>query len=211
MTRRFGFLERRTLLDPLVDNNPITLQVLGICSALAVTTRMDNALVMTASLTFVSGVSAFVVSMLRHYIPGNIRIIVQLAIISALVIVVDQVLKAYFYEISLSLSVFVGLIITNCIVLGRCEGFASQNPPLLSFIDGIGNGLGYGLILLAVAFIRELIGTGRIFGYTVLTPVTEGGWYIPNSMFLLAPAGFFIIGVMIWILRTWKPAQQEEE
>jgi Na+-transporting NADH:ubiquinone oxidoreductase subunit D len=211
MAGRIGFLERRTLLDPLIDNNPITLQVLGICSALAVTTRMDNALVMTASLTFVAGLSSLVVSLLRRYIPGSIRIIVQLAIISSLVIVVDQVLKAYFYEISLSLSVFVGLIITNCIVLGRCEGFASQNPPLLSFIDGIGNGLGYGLVLLAVAFIRELIGTGRVFGYTVLTPVTEGGWYVPNSMFLLAPAGFFIIGVMIWVLRTWRPEQQEDE
>jgi Na+-transporting NADH:ubiquinone oxidoreductase subunit D len=211
VSAHFGFLERRTLLDPLIDNNPIALQVLGICSALAVTTRMDNALVMTASLTVVAALSSLLVSLLRHYIPNNIRIIVQLAIISSLVIVVDQVLKAYLYEISLSLSVFVGLIITNCIVLGRCEGFASQNPPLLSFIDGVGNGLGYGLILLAVAFIRELIGTGRIFGYTVLTPVTEGGWYIPNSMFLLAPAGFFIIGVMIWFLRTWKPAQQEDE
>jgi len=211
MAGRIGFLERRTLLDPLIDNNPITLQVLGICSALAVTTRMDNALVMAASLTLVAGLSSFLVSILRHHIPGSIRIIAQLAIISSLVIVVDQVLKAYFYEISLSLSVFVGLIITNCIVLGRCEGFASQNPPLLSLVDGIGNGLGYGLILLAVAFIREFIGTGRVFGYTVLTPVTEGGWYVPNSMFLLAPAGFFIIGVMIWILRSWKPEQQEDE
>jgi Na+-transporting NADH:ubiquinone oxidoreductase subunit D len=211
MTRRFGFLERRTLLDPLIENNPITLQVLGICSALAVTTRMDNALVMTGSLTFVSGISALVVSALRHHMPGNIRIIVQLAIISSLVIVVDQVLKAYLYEISLSLSVFVGLIITNCIVLGRCEGFASHNPPLLSFIDGVGNGLGYGLILVSVAFIREFIGTGRILGHTVLTPVAEGGWYVPNSMFLLAPAGFFIIGLMIWVLRSWKPEQQEEQ
>jgi Na+-transporting NADH:ubiquinone oxidoreductase subunit D len=211
MPGHLGFLERRTLLDPLIDNNPITLQVLGICSALAVTTRMDNALVMALSLTLVAGIASLVVSMLRRYIPGNIRIIVQLAIISSLVIVVDEVLKAYFYEISLSLSVFVGLIITNCIVLGRCEGFASHNPPLLSFIDGVGNGLGYGMVLLVVAFIRELVGTGRVFGYTVLTPVTEGGWYVPNSMFLLAPAGFFIIGVMIWFLRTWYPEQQEDE
>jgi Na+-transporting NADH:ubiquinone oxidoreductase subunit D len=199
------------LLDPLVNNNPIALQMLGICSALAVTTRMDKALVMTISLTAVAGLSSLMVSLIRTVTPSAIRIIVQLAIISSLVIVVDQVLKAYLYEISLSLSVFVGLIITNCIVLGRTEGFAMQNPPLASFLDGIGNGLGYGLVLMGVGFVREFIGTGKVFGRTVLPTVYEGGWYVPNSMFLLAPAAFFIIAAMIWALRTWKPEQQEKE
>jgi Na+-transporting NADH:ubiquinone oxidoreductase subunit D len=198
------------LLQPLVNNNPITLQMLGICSALAVTTKLDKALVMAVSLTVVAGLSNLLVSMIRKAVPTTIRIIVQLAIVSAVVIMVDQVLKAYFYELSLELSVFVGLIITNCIVLGRTEGFAMQNPPLISFVDGIGNGLGYGLVLLAVGFIREFIGTGKLFGYTVLPTVYEGGWYVPNSMFLLAPAAFFIIAAMIWVLRTWKPEQQEK-
>lgn len=202
---------RAALTDPLVDNNPIALQVLGICSALAVTTRMDKALVMALSVTFVAGAAALLVSLIRKLVPGSIRIIVQLTIISSLVILVDQVLKAYVYEIALGLSVYVGLIITNCLVLGRTEGFASQNPPLISLMDGIGNGLGYGLILLMVGFVRELIGTGKVFGYTVLPTVNEGGWYTPNSMMLLAPAGFFIIGVFIWALRTWKPEQQEED
>jgi len=199
------------LVDPLVHNNPIALQVLGICSALAVTTKMDKALVMAASLTFVAGVSSLLISMIRTITPTNIRLIVQLTIVSTLVIVVDQVLKAYLYEISLQLSVYVGLIITNCIVLGRIEGYAMQNPPLVSFIDGVGNGLGYGMILLGVGFVRELLGSGRVFGYVVLRTVDEGGWYTPNSMFLLAPAAFFIIGAFIWALRTWKPEQQEPE
>jgi Na+-transporting NADH:ubiquinone oxidoreductase subunit D len=207
----FKTREGAALTDPLIHNNPIGLQMLGICSALAVTTRMDKALVMAASLTFVAGTSSLAVSLIRKITPSSIRIIVQLAIISSLVIVVDQVLKAYLYEISLSLSVFVGLIITNCIVLGRTEGFAMQNPPLVSLIDGVGNGLGYGLVLLIVGFIREFIGTGRIFGYPVLRTVSDGGWYVPNSMFLLAPAAFFIIGFMVWFLRTWKPEQQEKE
>lgn len=198
------------LLRPLVNNNPIALQMLGICSALAVTTKLDKALVMAISLTVVAGLSNLLVSLIRRAIPTTIRIIVQLAIVSSVVIMVDQVLKAYLYEISLELSVFVGLIITNCIVLGRTEGFAMQNPPLISFVDGIGNGLGYGLVLLAVGFIREFIGTGKLFGYTVLPTVYEGGWYVPNSMFLLAPAAFFIIAAMIWCLRTWKPEQQEK-
>lgn len=206
-----GKQERAALFAPLFRNNPIALQMLGICSALAVTTKLDKALVMSVSLTFVAGVSSLMVSLIRKLTPNSIRIIVQLAIISSLVIVVDQVLKAYLYEISLELSVFVGLIITNCIVLGRTEGFAMQNPPLISMIDGIGNGLGYALVLMMVAFIREFIGTGRVFGYAVLPSVHDGGWYTPNSMFLLAPAAFFIIGVMIWMLRTWKPEQQEKE
>jgi Na+-transporting NADH:ubiquinone oxidoreductase subunit D len=198
------------LLQPLVNNNPIALQMLGICSALAVTTKLDKALVMAVSLTVVAGLSNLLVSLIRKAIPTTIRIIVQLAIVSSVVIMVDQVLKAYFYELSLELSVFVGLIITNCIVLGRTEGFAMQNPPLISFVDGIGNGLGYGLVLLAVGSIREFVGTGKLFGYTVLPTVYEGGWYVPNSMFLLAPAAFFIIAAMIWLLRTWKPEQQEK-
>jgi Na+-transporting NADH:ubiquinone oxidoreductase subunit D len=198
------------LLQPFVNNNPIALQMLGICSALAVTTKLDKALAMAVALTAVAGLSSLMVSLIRKAVPSTIRIIVQLAVISSLVIVVDQVLKAYLYEISLELSVFVGLIITNCIVLGRTEGFAMQNPPLVSFLDGVGNGLGYGLVLLAVGFIREFIGTGRLFGYTVLPTVYEGGWYVPNSMFLLAPAAFFIIAAMIWALRAWKPEQQEK-
>jgi len=203
--------QRRTLTDPVFNNNPIALQMLGICSALAVTTRMDKALVMSISLTAVAGLSSFFVSLLRKYTPSSVRIIVQLAVISALVIVVDQVLKAYLYEISLELSVFVGLIITNCIVLGRTEGFAMQNPPWISLLDGIGNGLGYSGVLLLVGLIRELAGSGRVMGYTVFPSIQDGGWYEPNSMFLLAPAAFFIIGVMIWVLRTWKPEQQEKQ
>lgn len=202
---------RAALLDPLLRNNPIALQMLGICSALAVTTRLDKALVMSLSLTLVAAFSSLAVSLLRRHTPSSVRIIVQLAIISSLVIVVDQVLKAYLYEISLELSVFVGLIITNCIVLGRTEGFAMQNPPLTSFIDGIGNGLGYSLVLVSVGFIREFVGTGAVFGRQVLPLAGEGGWYQPNSMFLLAPAAFFIIAVMIWLLRTARPEQQERE
>jgi len=202
--------QRAALFDPLLANNPIGLQMLGICSALAVTTRMDKALVMSVSLTMVAALASLAVSLIRKYTPNSVRIIVQLAIISSLVIVVDQVLKAYLYEISLELSVFVGLIITNCIVLGRTEGFAMQNPPWISLLDGIGNGLGYSLVLLAVGFIREFFGTGRVFGFQVLPLVSEGGWFYPNSMFLLAPAAFFIIGVLIWLLRTWKPEQQEK-
>ncbi|HEX9179223.1 MAG TPA: NADH:ubiquinone reductase (Na(+)-transporting) subunit D [Burkholderiales bacterium] len=204
-------IRRAALLDPLIRNNPVVLQTLGICSALAVTTRMDKALVMSLSLTLVTAFSALAVSLLRRHTPSSVRIIVQLAIVSALVIVVDQLLKAYLYEISLELSVFVGLIITNCIVLGRTEGFAMQNPPLLSFFDGIGNGLGYSLVLMAVGFIRELVGTGAVFGHQVLPLAGEGGWYQPNGMFLLAPAAFFIIALMIWVLRAVKPEQQEKE
>lgn len=207
----FGKHERGTLLEPVFDNNPILLQMLGICSALAVTTKMDKALVLGVSVIAVAGLSALAVSLLRKYTPHSIRIIVQLAIISSLVIVVDQVLKAYLYEISLELSVFVGLIITNCIILGRTEGFAMQNPPWISLVDGVGNGLGYAVLILMVGFVRELLGSGRVFGYQVLPLVSDGGWFVPANMFLLAPAAFFIIGAMIWALRTWKPEQQEQE
>lgn len=201
---------RAMLVDPLVDNNPITLQVLGICSALAVTSSLQVALVMTLAVTFVTGFSSMFISMIRNHIPSSIRIIVQMVIIASLVILVDQILKAYAYEISKTLSVFVGLIITNCIVMGRAEAFAMKNPPLDSFIDGVGNGLGYGLILMLVGFIRELFGSGSLFGITVLETVNNGGWYVPNGMLLLPPSAFFIIGLIIWAFRAWKPAQVEE-
>ena len=201
---------REMLVDPLVDNNPITLQVLGICSALAVTSSMQVALVMTLAVTFVTAFASMFISMLRNQVPGSIRIIVQMVIIASLVIIVDQFLKAYAFEISKTLSVFVGLIITNCIVMGRAEAFAMKNAPIPSFIDGIGNGLGYGLILMLVGFFRELFGSGTLFGFTILETVNNGGWYVPNGMLLLPPSAFFIIGLIIWAFRTWKPEQVEE-
>ena len=200
-----------TLLDPLFDNNPIGLQVLGVCSALAVTTKMETAVVMALAVTFVLATSSTAVSALRNRIPASIRIITQLTIIASMVIVTDQILKAYVYEISLQLSVFVGLIITNCIVMGRAEAFAMQNTPGLTFVDAIGNGAGYAIVLLLVAFFRELLGTGRLFGVTILNPVNEGGWYLPNGLMVLAPAAFLLIGCFIWAVRTWKPEQIEEE
>ncbi len=202
---------RQTLLDPLFDNNPIGLQVLGICSALAVTTKMETALVMSVAVTFVLATSSTAVSVLRNRIPSSIRIITQLTIIASMVIVTDQILRAYVYEISLQLSVFVGLIITNCIVMGRAEAFAMQNPPGLTFVDAVGNAAGYGIVLMFVGFLRELLGTGRLFGVTLLTPVNEGGWYVPNGLMVLAPAAFLLIGCFIWIVRSWKPEQVEEE
>jgi Na+-transporting NADH:ubiquinone oxidoreductase subunit D len=197
------------LIDPLFNNNPIALQVLGICSALAVTTKMETSVVMAIAVVFVIAMSNFLVSVLRNWIPSSIRIIVQLTVIASLVIVVDQVLKAYLFEVSKQLSVFVGLIITNCIVMGRAEAFAMQNPPGLSLIDGVGNGLGYGLILLLVGTVREVFGSGAFFGMSVLPLAAEGGWYTPNGLMVLAPGAFFLIGLFIWALRTWKPAQVE--
>ena len=202
---------REALLDPLFNNNPIALQVLGICSALAVTTKMDTAVVMSIAVIAVLTLSNFFVSMVRNQIPTNIRIIVQLTIIASLVIVTDQVLKAYVYDISKQLSVFVGLIITNCIIMGRAEAFAMQNPPGLSIVDGIGNGLGYAVILVMTAAIREVFGSGNFFGIPVLPLVADGGWYTPNGLLVLSPGAFFIIGFFIWILRTWKPDQVEAE
>ena len=202
---------KEALLDPLFTNNPIALQVLGICSALAVTTKMETAAVMAVALTLVTALSNVSVSIIRDKIPSSIRIIVQLTIIASLVIITDQVLKAFVYDVSKQLSVFVGLIITNCIVMGRAEAFAMQNSPSLSFMDGLGNGLGYGVILLVVAFLRELFGSGKIFGMQVFALATEGGWYVPNGMMVLAPAAFFLIGLFIWALRTWKPDQVEED
>ncbi|WBU63919.1 NADH:ubiquinone reductase (Na(+)-transporting) subunit D [Paracoccus aerodenitrificans] len=201
---------KELLVDPLVDNNPITLQVLGICSALAVTSSLQVAMVMAIAVTAVTSFSSMFISMLRNQIPGSIRIIVQMVIIASLVILVDQVLKAYAFEISKTLSVFVGLIITNCIVMGRAEAFAMKNPPIASFIDGVGNGLGYGLILMLVGFIRELFGSGSLFGVTIMPTVNNGGWYVPNGLLLLPPSAFFVIGLLIWAFRTWKPEQVEE-
>jgi Na+-transporting NADH:ubiquinone oxidoreductase subunit D len=199
------------LFDPIFNNNPIALQVLGICSALAVTSKMDTVIAMTCALIFVTSLSNLSVSLIRNHIPTNIRIIVQMTIIASLVIIVDQLLKAYAFDISKRLSVYVGLIITNCIVMGRAEAFAMKNNPLLSFLDGIGNALGYGLILFIVGIIRELFGTGKILGFNILTPITEGGWYLTNGLLLLPPSAFFLIGFIIWILRAWKTDQIEEE
>jgi Na+-transporting NADH:ubiquinone oxidoreductase subunit D len=197
------------LFDPIFNNNPIGLQILGICSALAVTTKMSVALVMCIALTLVTAFSNLFISMIRNQIPSSIRIIVQMTVIASLVIVVDQILGAVAYEISKQLTVFVGLIITNCIVMGRAEAFAMQNPPVLSFIDGIGNGLGYSAVLMAVATIRELIGSGSLFGFEILPLVTNGGWYNPMGIMLLPPSAFFIIGLLIWALRAWKTEQVE--
>jgi len=200
---------KSSLIDPLIDNNPITLQVLGVCSALAVTTNMMAALIMSIALTAVTAFSGLFISSIRHHIPSSIRIIVQMTIIASLVIVVDQILKAYAYEASKQLSVFVGLIITNCIVLGRAEAYAMKNPPMMSFLDGIGNGLGYSLILMVVAFFRELLGAGKLFGYPIIPVANEGGWYIPNGLMLLPPSAFFVIGLLIWLIRSWKTEQIE--
>ena len=200
---------KSNVLDPLIDTNPITLQVLGVCSALAVTTNMTAALIMSIALTTVTAFSGMLISSIRNHIPSTIRIIVQMTIIASLVIVVDQLLKAYAYEASKQLSVFVGLIITNCIVLGRAEAYAMKNPPMLSFLDGIGNGLGYSLVLMVVAFFRELLGAGKLFGITVIPVANEGGWYIPNGLMLLPPSAFFVIGLLIWAIRSWKKDQVE--
>ncbi|MEM1180348.1 MAG: NADH:ubiquinone reductase (Na(+)-transporting) subunit D [Acidobacteriota bacterium] len=199
------------LLDPLFNNNPIALQVLGICSALAVTTKLETTLVMCVAVTAVMVGSNFSISLLRNYIPPSIRIIVQLTVIASLVIVTDQVLKAYLFDTSKQLAVFVGLIITNCIVMGRAEAFAMQNGPFLSILDGLGNAGGYSIILLGTAFLRELFGSGKIFGIEILKLTTEGGWYNPNGLMVLSPGAFFIIGFFIWALRAWKPEQIEEE
>lgn len=202
---------KEVLLDPLFNNNPIALQVLGICSALAVTTKLETSVVMCGAVVFVLMGSNVSVSLLRNQIPPNIRIIVQLTIIASLVIIADQFLKAYLFDISKQLSVFVGLIITNCIIMGRAEAYAMQNPPGLSAVDAMGNAMGYSVILLITAFLRELFGSGKLFGVEVLPLVTEGGWYNPNGLMVLSPGAFFIIGIMIWLLRVWKPDQIEED
>ena len=201
---------RKTLLEPVIDNNPVTLQILGVCSALAVTTRLAPALLMSLALTVVLVGSSAVISLIRNHMPANIRIIIQMTIIASLVIIVDQFLRAFAYELSKQLSVFVGLIITNCIVLGRAEAFASQNRVWPSVLDALGHGLGYSLILVVVASIRELLGSGSLLGHQVLPLLKDGGWYEANGIMLLAPGAFFIIGLLIWAIRTWKPAQVEK-
>jgi Na+-transporting NADH:ubiquinone oxidoreductase subunit D len=204
-------VDREALLDPLFNNNPIALQVLGICSALAVTTKLETSMVMSLAVIAVLLGSNVAVSLIRNLVPSSIRIIVQLTIIASLVIVTDQILKAFVYDISKQLSVFVGLIITNCIIMGRAEAYAMQNPPKLAALDALGNGFGYSVVLIAVAFVRELFGSGTLFGVTILRLVTEGGWYVPNGLMVLAPAAFFLIGGFIWVVRAWKPEQVEEE
>ena len=202
--------QKSALLNPLFNNNPIAAQVLGICSALAVTTKLETSVVMSVAVIAVMSLSNLTVSMIRNLIPPSIRIIVQLTVIASLVIVTDQVLQAFFFDISKQLSVFVGLIITNCIVMGRAEAFAMQNPPFDSLLDGLGNGLGYSVILIAVAVIRELFGGGTLLGYRILPLVSDGGWYEANGLMLLPPSAFFIIGLLIWAIRVWKTEQVEQ-
>lgn len=202
---------KEVLFDPLVNTNPIAVQVLGVCSALAVTSKLETAIVMSIALTVVTGLSNLAISLMRDHIPSSVRIIIQLTVIASLVIITDQVLKAYIYDVATQLSVFVGLIITNCIVMGRAEAYAMANPPWPSFIDGIGNGLGYSLILLSVGFVRELLGAGKILGVSVMPLVSEGGWYTPNGLMVLSPAAFFLIGIAIWIMRTANPHLVEEK
>ena len=202
---------KQLILDPIFNNNPIAYQILGICSALAVTSKLETSFVMSLAVIFVVSFSNLAVSAIRNHLSSSIRILVEMTIIASLVIVADQVIKAFAYDISKQLSVYVGLIITNCIILGRAEAFALQNKPLFSFLDGIGNGIGYSVVLIYVGFFRELLGSGQLFGFQVLPVATEGGWYVPNGLFLLSPSAFILIGLLIWIIRTWKPEQIEEE
>ncbi|WP_417851304.1 NADH:ubiquinone reductase (Na(+)-transporting) subunit D [Thalassoglobus sp.] len=195
------------LFDPVLKSNPIALQVLGICSALAVTTQLDKAVVMAIAVTVVVACSNAAISLIRHFIPSSIRIIVMMTVISSLVILVDQVLKAFVPDVADQLSVFVGLIITNCIVMGRAEAFASKNGPFRSFLDGLGNGLGYSLILVVVGFFRELLGSGTLFGITVLPLYADGGFYVRNGLMLTPPSAFFLIGLFIWLLRSFRTDQ----
>ncbi len=202
---------RKILFDPIFENNPIALGVLGVCSALAVTSKLETSLVMSLAVTFVLSFSNLSVSLIRNHIPTNIRIIVEMTIIASLVIIADQLIKAFFFDVSKQLSVYVGLIITNCIIMGRAEAYALQNPPWQSFLDGIGNGFGYSFILIAVAFVRELFGAGKLMGFTVLPLNTDGGWYMSNGLFLIPASAFFLIGAIIWIIRVFKKDQVEEE
>jgi Na+-transporting NADH:ubiquinone oxidoreductase subunit D len=201
---------KKIVLSPVADNNPIILQVLGICSALAVTSKLETALIMCVGLTSVTAFANLFYSMVRNYVPSSVRIIAQMTIAATLVILVDQTLKAVAYEASKPLSVFVGLILTNCIVMGRLEAFAISNPPWPSFLDGLGNGLGYSAILIVLAVFRELFGSGKLLGVEILPLATEGGWYVPNGLLLLPPSAFFLIGLIIWAVRTWKPEQVEK-
>jgi Na+-transporting NADH:ubiquinone oxidoreductase subunit D len=202
---------KELLWEPIINRNPVALQVLGVCSALAVTGKMQTALVMTLCVTIVVACSSFSISLIRKQIPSSIRIGAQITIIATLVIVVSQILQAFLFDISKQLSVYVGLIITNCIVMGRAEAFAMKNRPRSSLLDGIGNGLGYGVVLLIVAFFRELFGSGTLFGFEILKSVTQGGWYVNNGLMVLPPSAFFLIAFLIWGIRTWKPEQIEED
>jgi Na+-transporting NADH:ubiquinone oxidoreductase subunit D len=202
--------KRDLLLRSIIERNPIALLVLGICSALAVTSKMETALVMSICVTFVVAFSSFTISLVRAHIPNSVRIGIQITVIATLVILVDQVLKAFYFDLAKQLSIYVGLIITNCIVLGRTEGFAMANPPMNSFFDGIGNGLGYAFILMTVAFFRELLGSGTLFGIEILPLTTNGGWYIRNGILILPVSAFFLIALIIWLLRTIDPVQQEK-
>ncbi|MCU4674902.1 NADH:ubiquinone reductase (Na(+)-transporting) subunit D [Catenovulum sp. 2E275] len=201
---------KQVLFGPILANNPIALQILGVCSALAVTSKMETTVVMCLALTVVTAFSSLFISIIRNHIPSSVRIIVQMTIIASLVIVVDQILKAYAYDIAKQLSVFVGLIITNCIVMGRAEAYAMKSPPFMSFLDGIGNGLGYSFVLLTVGIIRELFGSGSLFGVEILPLVANGGWYQPMGLLLMPPSAFFIIGMFIWVLRTFRKEQVEK-
>jgi Na+-transporting NADH:ubiquinone oxidoreductase subunit D len=202
---------RKILLDPIFNDNPIAKQILGICSALAVTSKLETSIVMSLAVIFVVTFSNLALSLIRNHLASSIRILAEMTIIASLVIIADQIIKAYAFDISKQLSVYVGLIITNCIIMGRAEAFALKHPPFLSILDGLGNGLGYTFILLFVGFFRELLGSGKLLGYTIFTLNTEGGWYNPNGLFLLSPSAFIIIGLLIWVIRTWKPEQVEEE
>ncbi len=202
---------KKILLDPIFNENPITLQILGICSALAVTSKLETSIVMALAVIFVVAFSNLAVSLIRNHISSSTRILVEMTIIASLVIIADQLIKAFAFDISKQLSVYVGLIITNCIVMGRAEAFALKNSPGLSFLDGLGNGFGYTFVLLFVGFFRELFGSGKLLGFSIFSINTEGGWYIPNGMFLLAPSAFILIGLLIWGIRSWKPEQVEEE
>lgn len=201
---------KKAIFSPLFENNPIALQILGICSALAVTTKLESVFVMCLAVTVVTALSNFFVSIIRNHVPSAIRIIVMMTVIASLVIVTDQILKAFVYDVAKSMSVYIGLIITNCIVMGRAEAYAMKNGPVMALLDGIGNGLGYSIVLIFVGFFRELLGSGKLFGITIFQTINEGGWYMPNGMALLSPSAFFLIGIFIWGLRTWKKDQVEE-
>ncbi len=209
MSKKLSYKE--ILFDPVFKNNPIALQILGICSALAVTSKMETAVVMALAVTLVTAFSNFFVSLVRKHVPSSIRILVEMTIIASLVIIADQLIRAFAFDISKQLSVYVGLIITNCIVMGRAEAYALKNPPIESFLDGIGNGLGYSFILLTVGFFRELFGSGTLFGISILPTVSNGGWYTTNGLLLMPPSAFFLIGLLIWVIRTLKPEQRESD
>lgn len=202
---------KELLVDPILKNNPIALQVLGICSALAVTTQLKQAVIMGAAVALITGVSSMLVSVIRNHTPNSIRIIVQMTVAASAVICADQFLKAYFFDVSKQMSVYIGLILTNCILMGRMEAFGMKNGPVASFFDGVGNGIGYAAMLIAVGIVRELFGSGKLFGVSILPLTTEGGWYQSNGLLLLPPSAFFVIGCFIWALRTFKPEQVEKE